>query len=350
LSICEVRNREPRVAELRLMAECYHKPLSFFLSEEEPEALVVLWRQRPASPDASELEAELERLASQYQFLERVVGSATLARLPFPEELAGICPEEFDYGTAEILAHHVGRWLGLGECPARAFLEVIEGILKVKVFHLEFEPSGSAACTLSEQYGPVILLNARNSRRRRNFDLAHELFHLLTWTLFRSKSWQARCSTDQEEKWANCFARNLLVPREAVLRWFTLQKSAIVPHRIAFAADYLDVSVEAFVWQMKWVLGLADDEAEKLIREAKAVEKILRQPDQESPPRRPRRFQELALEALRQGLISVGRFAELMGISRNEAIKQYTVLLSSSPEYTAGSVEEMEFPSVSGDP
>ncbi|AMV35428.1 hypothetical protein VN12_25280 [Pirellula sp. SH-Sr6A] len=55
----------------------------------------------------------------------------------------------------------------------------------VKIFFLDFEPSGTAACSLFERFRSEILLNSRIVNRRRNFDLAHELFHLLTWNVFR---------------------------------------------------------------------------------------------------------------------------------------------------------------------
>jgi hypothetical protein len=43
--------------------------------------------------------------------------------------------------------------------------------------------------------------------------------------------------------------------------------------------------------------------------------------DYDVPPRRPLRFEALARQALRKALISTGRFAEYVGISRREAMK-----------------------------
>ena len=40
------------------------------------------------------------------------------------------------------------------------------------------------------------------------------------------------------------------------------------------------------------------------------------------PPHRPLRFEALANEALRKGLISTGRYAEFLGITRREAMRQ----------------------------
>jgi predicted HTH domain antitoxin len=41
----------------------------------------------------------------------------------------------------------------------------------------------------------------------------------------------------------------------------------------------------------------------------------------DDPPERPERFRSLAITALRTGNISIGRFAEYLGISRGEAMK-----------------------------
>jgi Zn-dependent peptidase ImmA (M78 family)/DNA-binding XRE family transcriptional regulator len=339
LSEFESGKREPRLAQLRSLADCYRKPLNYFLSEEEPIQHLVLWRQKPDFPEVARLEAEFQLLVRHYHFLEVLTGEFSGPCLPFLEKLLRCCPENFTYETAERLASCIRNQLGFGNCPARELLDVVEEKLKVKVFHLEFEPTGSAACALSEEYGPAILLNAKNSRRRRNFDLAHELFHLLTWKSFRREKTGSFSPTDQEEKFANCFARNLLVPRDVLLRWRDPRRlqSEPSPIEIIFGARYFDVSIEALVWQMKWVFNLLEDHIERLIDQSKALEGILLKVESDTPPRRPRRFEELAIQALRNGLISVGRFAEFMGISRNEALKQYTVLLQNT-------AEETEFP------
>src|SRR5690606_5159555 len=94
-----------------------------------------------------------------------------------------------------------------------SLLSTLEEICRVKVFHLPFEPSGTAACSLSDRFGAAVLLNSNNIRWRRNFDLAHELFHLLTWNIFRQGEYLKKVS-DKEEQCANKFASNLLMPQE----------------------------------------------------------------------------------------------------------------------------------------
>ena len=84
------------------------------------------------------------------------------------------------------------------------------------MFYLDFEPSGTAACTQSPTFGAAVLLNAKNARWRRNFDLAHELFHLLTWNVFNPASGSSTERPAREEQLADRFASNLLMPEESV--------------------------------------------------------------------------------------------------------------------------------------
>ena len=327
LSQFESGKREPRLAQLRSLADCYRRPLSYFLRDEEPKAQPVLWRQRPDSPQ--QLEADLRNLAYQYHTLELIVEGRAVSHLREQFESIGCCPDEFTYRMAEGLACEVRNLLNLGDAPGGRLLDILEQKLGVKVFHLEFEPTGSAACTASEEYGSAILLNARSSRRRRNFDLAHELFHLLTWNSFRSAACDSTCASDREEKLANCFARNLLIPRDSLLRVWTSthEPYPCSPIRICYLARYFDVSIEALGWQIKWVFDLDDGQANRLIERAKSMEPILGRPENDSPPVRPPRFERLAREALRAGLISVGKYAEFMGIPRRQAMEEYSRVL-----------------------
>src|SRR5437667_79397 len=141
-----------------------------------------IWRKKPESPRSEDVQGRLVKLGEQYHHLELLCNAHEPCDLPFHAGLAN----RFGYPQAEKLALQFRQLLGLGERPGQSLLRVLEEVCKIKVFQLDFEPSGSAACTLSGSFGAAILLNAKNVRWRRNFDSAHELFHLLTWKTFRS--------------------------------------------------------------------------------------------------------------------------------------------------------------------
>lgn len=47
LSEFECGKREPRLAQLRLLADCYRRPLSYFLREDEPKPQPIMWCKFP---------------------------------------------------------------------------------------------------------------------------------------------------------------------------------------------------------------------------------------------------------------------------------------------------------------
>ena len=218
------------------------------------------------------------------------------------------------------------RSTALGSVPVSPLLRVLEEVCKVKVFHMAFEPSGSAACALSDRYGAAILLNSKNVRWRRNFDLAHELFHLLTWNVFRRRDTPSAVeASPHEEKLATCFARNLLMPQEPLRIAVDSQRdkrTKLTFDGLFEVARQFDVSIEALLWQMTFVFNLPKEDAEQTIEKLRDRMSFWDRRQQDAPPSRPLRFEALANEALRKGLISTGRYAEYLGITRRQAMRQ----------------------------
>ena len=63
LSAYEKGQREPSFAQLAKLAKVYHRPIEFFVSEEPLHAEAVMWRGKPPSPTAEELETKFLELA-----------------------------------------------------------------------------------------------------------------------------------------------------------------------------------------------------------------------------------------------------------------------------------------------
>ena len=316
LSEFENGKRDPSLAQVDALARTYSRSVASLLSHEPDPMTSVLWRARPAV-GAEEVEARFLRLCEQYANLERWSGDTSASRLPSSTLTATMAGN-----AAEDLARSVRTQLGLGERPALALLRVLEEDYGVKVFHLSFEPSGAAACSRSETFGDSILLNAGSVRWRRNFDLAHELFHLLTWSVFRSSS---ATSTEREEDLANKFASALLLPEEALRSAVTRRQTEA--NKLSTAALFeiareFDVSIAALVWRLHDLYGAKDRERTKTrIAGLQEVAKVYEDRTRDAPPSRPERFRALAITTLRAGEISTGRFAEYLGISRGEAMK-----------------------------
>lgn len=316
LSDFENGKRAPSLDQLSALAAAYDQPLTFFF-EDSPTKEVVLWRQRPAE-GADEHASRFLKWCRWYRDLEVWCHEETACPVPdLPK-----APRSFQ--AAERLAIEVRSQLDLGDYPAPVLPKVLEEKWGVKVFHQEFEATGTAASSRDPLFGAAILLNAKSSRRRRNFDLAHELFHLLTWKAFRAES--PETSTDLEEKLANKFASVLLLPEEKL-------KAAMgergVESRLPLSAAIdlaraFDVSIDALIWRVHG-MAVKNDAAADEERTRAFIDKahaLSRMGDEASavPPPRPERFRDLAVRALRNAELSVGRFAEYMGISRQAAM------------------------------
>jgi Zn-dependent peptidase ImmA (M78 family)/transcriptional regulator with XRE-family HTH domain len=323
LSEFEHSKREPSLSQLQMLAKAYSRSIAFFLSEGEFPREVVLWRERPREA-AGEIEAKFLRLCEQYHNLEMWCEQRTAVRLPQAEGDV----EGFGYAQAEVLAKRVRDELQLGDRPGQVLLRVLEEVCGVKVFHLPFEPTGTAASTMSETFGAAILLNSDNVRWRRNFDAAHELFHLLTWSIFRPASVPDASGIEapkSEEKLAQCFAGNLLMPTDAVR---IAIESRTKNDKIAVEALYdvareFDVSVDALLWRMHFLFSRGPeggDQTKRDIERAKAYATLFEDRGRGVVETYPGRYHALAVKALRRGEISIGRFAEYLDISRQQAM------------------------------
>ncbi|MHC4797494.1 MAG: helix-turn-helix domain-containing protein, partial [Planctomycetota bacterium] len=306
LSEFEHGKREPRLSQLQTLADVYRRSISFFLEEGELPKEFVLWRQIPDHEAAPEIKAQFLRLCQQYYNLEVWCNEHLHWNLPKIDKL----PDTFHYSDAEDLAYQVRIDLQLGDRPGQGLLRVLEEVCGIKVFHLAFEPTGSAACSVNNT-GAAILLNTNHVRWRRNFDLAHELFHILTWHIFHTNQDDDAVNNEKEEKFASCFAGNLLMPTDTVRHAIN---QIIVDNKIAFAdmfniARQFDVSVDALCWRMGF-LKIFDFEKipEMIDRYRLHSAKWERGRERDNPPQRPLRFSALATKALREGNISLGRF------------------------------------------
>ena len=321
LSLFENGKRQPSLAQLDRLARLYRRSVSWFLGADDTEDDVVLWRDRPEPEVAADVGAEFLRRCERYRDLEVWCGERSGGELSVPK-----LPERDAFARRDVvrLAKHVRDDLQLGDRPSGGLASALEEVCGVKVFHHAFEPTGTAACARSEAFGAAVLLNLGNAPWRRAFDLAHELFHLLTWEVFRP-GWTGEplVATDGEEQFANIFAENLLMPEEpfqlAVLRRMDEPDPTRTDQVYGLAREF-GVSVPAVLTRMGFLWPIDPG----LVQEGKAAWARSRHVHEDrevpSPPELPQRYTALALTALERGEVSIGRFAEYMGISRYRAM------------------------------
>jgi XRE family transcriptional regulator, fatty acid utilization regulator len=320
LSEFENDKREPRMAQLQALGSLYKRSLPFLLGEEAIESEVVLWRQKPEGRAANVISSRFLSLCRSYYHLEIWCKDLKPCNLPIYKGEA----KTLDYREAEHLSHEVRRALQLGDYPAHSLLSVLQEVCGVKVFHQSFDPTGAAASTVSPSFGPAVLLNSKNVRWRRNFDLGHELFHLLTWGAFRSlENAESAQPSEVEEKLATCFARNLLMPAEVFRDSVgqAMEGDGLAAEKVFDLAREFDVSHEAIIWQWSREYRIEQEVADNLKLRCDAIWHLFRTQEKESIEERPPRYSALATRALWGGQMSIGRFAEFMGLSRSAALR-----------------------------
>jgi len=288
--------------------------VEFFLSDEEIQEPVMLFREEPATVDEKKkIKTEFEQLCEQYHRLELLFNETPKYKLP--EYESGV--EEFDFADANSLAESFQRQYLLCDVPSVLLKKTLEENFYVKIFHLAF--AGSAISTVSDKYGPAILLNSSSTEWRRNYDLAHELFHILTWKYFRKKS---AVLDDYEEKLANAFASRLLLPTDQVksrIEKSTDRNGAISLENLDEVAREFGVSLDALLWRMLYLYNKKQEDIEQYLEKAKVV-KFTRPPrESDKPDTLPERYCSLAIKSLKEGRISQLMFAKYMGISYKKA-------------------------------
>jgi transcriptional regulator with XRE-family HTH domain len=175
VSAIETGQRDVKAWELSKLARALHTSVDVLLGLDEPEPVRVFWR-RGSTGISGIREAQLRERAERFALLEEWCDLPAAEALP---EFA-FDPRRASFADAERLALAVSRTLDLGSRPAASLLRVLEERFRVKVFYDELGEAESAACTRGA-FGAAVLLNAVQAPWRRNYSLAHELFHLVTW-------------------------------------------------------------------------------------------------------------------------------------------------------------------------
>jgi len=324
LEAWEEGRQEPRFDELCELAGLYLRSVDYFLEDIRPAraplALRLAAGQPELSREAREVLVQWEELCRSRAQLEKVLG----------EERDISMPKSPGAQDPVALAQGERRRLDLGTGPVEDLRAVLERQGPC-VFELPFRTKEfSGASQWHEEYGPCILVNAREIMGRRNFTMAHEYYHLLV----RGEQPHV-CAVElgaeaTEERSANRFAAALLMTPKGLepdLRAGRERGPLRDPKDYAPLARKWRVSVEALLWALKDFGLLPRQEAERLLAEWRTPEPRFRAAKgKPRPPQWKRRLQHLgepytkaALRAHESGRISLSKLAEYLGIDIREA-------------------------------
>lgn len=310
-------SREPSVEQVADLAELYGRNVDYFLvsTPPRPERLHFRLKKRNAMTalphEVRTVIARFEELCRAAEELEELIGKGRAVTVrKWPKE-----------ADPNALAVKERERLGLAERPVKDLRTVVEG-QGVRVFELPV-PEGEFAglSWWHEQYGPCVLVNARDVPGRRSFTLAHEYGHILQ----PGAAFICDLSLDYgEERFANKFAAAFLMPARDVRETFLsrgLYGTTPSMAELGSLARRYAVSMEALCRRLEELQLVAAGTANSLVAQWEAAPKHPRRP--KTPPWRRQLgegYVSAALQLRAEGRISAGKLAQYLGIDVRSAM------------------------------
>ena len=322
LSAIEKGARIVSAHELIRMARLYGRKIEYFLDPYDAPDPVPLWR-KTKKIDTNKVQRQFLSFLENYNSLEHLLG----LKRRWKDIQKNYDRDDFaqnGFEKAERLGSEIHNLLDLGSRPSLNLLNILENNLRFKVLCLHLDEGVSGASVVDNALGAGILINAKDAPWRRNFDLAHELFHIMTWNVFSPEEIGDGLTRTRPEQYADIFASSLLLPekhlREA-LKETTTDNGIRIVDIIELAKEF-GVSSEAVLWRLVNLKTIKKTVAQKVLDNPnfRDLDRDMRQGlySQEKPSKFPSRFISLACRCLMEGKISRGVFAEYLELDRTE--------------------------------
>jgi Zn-dependent peptidase ImmA (M78 family)/DNA-binding XRE family transcriptional regulator len=315
-TISAIENGERRVTaeELILAVEKLGASLEYFT---DPFMLVgegrFSWRQTAVGPERL---AAYERNAGRWIAAYRAIAPQVGRGAPFLRRALGLSRQSRFEDAMEAGERFAAEYK-LGDVPALRLAKVMERELGILVLMVDVSNGISgAACRLPEL--DAVLINRHETVGRRHFDLAHELFHILTWDAMPPEHAEASLETggNRVEQLANNFASAVLMPTQVLDRygnWSELNESKLVA-KLNATADELQVTASALKWRLVAIERLKLAKA-KAISDATLRNNGRDSDDSLTPPPFSKPFLEVIGLAIDAGHLSARRASGLLDMT-----------------------------------
>ncbi len=316
LSAIENGQRRVSAEELLRFSQVLDRPLDYFT---DPYIVAGQKAFSYRSMSATEEEiADFEKQASSYIATHRrFQGLLDQAASPAQPQISRITK-----GDSLTLATSIGEQCAaawkLGATPAKKLQRAACEKLGITVFYVDAPQSISgAACRLND--GAYVLINRNEASTRQNFDLGHEIFHLLTWDRLPPERLDividdaSPAKKPKVEKLADAFTAGLLMPAPTVKAYWDKRGDTERCDWILNTADDLGVSPIALYWRIV-NLGLVKNDDETLA-EAKTLRSRTTEP---RPQLFSSKFVKDLYEILERGFITVRKAQSLLDMDQEE--------------------------------
>lgn len=320
LSAVERGEREIRPTELAAAAEIFDVAVDYFTDAfrlvGEAEGRFSFRTEEVAPEVVDEFEERAGRWVATFRTLSEDAG-VPRQRVSRKLELT----EGSSYEDAQECAETLRREWRLGDRPAVGLEDALRGELGVLLLHVDapWGISGAASYLPGQR---TILVNRRESLGRRMFDIAHELFHLLTWDAMppdRVEDTQPSVrQRDRVEQLANNFAAALLMPEETVREMWGQRNGEDIHEWLNTHASQLSVSSVALMWRLYNLDCLIREELDAIDQERLVGNGRGDHEDRRPPLPFSRVFIQRIQSAIEEGRLSLRRAVELLDMSPEE--------------------------------
>ena len=320
----ETGDREIKAWELAKLAKIYGRDIDFFLSgKESQEESKILWRSPGETSKRKEIGIKFLSFCRNYRHLQKILNETeNSAQQPIYriDKIHLLQGDAFQYVAG--IAKRISNDLSLGSRPACALSKILEEKVGIKIIFLPLPQDLSAASTKGD-FGTAILINSNDSPWRRNFDLAHEFFHILTWDLFSTEEVYRETRPGKKtriEQLAEVFASAILLPEEEIRKEIGLRRrgKTIDYSSLTEVAREFDVSIEALLWRLVNIGIMKKENVANLLEEGNilSIDKSGRSKKQDIPHIPiSSRYISLAIRAYHLGRISKALFAEYVDMN-----------------------------------
>jgi transcriptional regulator with XRE-family HTH domain len=258
-----------------------------------------------------EFEAQAGRWIATYRELRGEAGLRS-SRLTHKLDLS----ERSTFEDAQEAGEQVHALWNLGDVPAVRLPDAIREELDTEVLFVD-APPGLSGAAIELPGLNAILINRSEPAGRRNFDLAHELFHLLTWEAMPPTRVEAReiprRKGNRVERLAENFAGALLMPGQVLRdRWKDRGDEELTDWLNRTATD-LQVTALALKWRLVAADLLAKPEAQRIDDRGLAANGGGAQAP--PPPRFSPDFVARIHDAVEGGRLSLAKATRLLGVT-----------------------------------
>jgi len=260
---------------------------------------------------------------------ERLISTQRRFRSLLGEQPSPIHPQlrnvtkSTSFSVAALNGEQTAAGWELGPIPAQKLRDVAEDKLGISILFVDGNTSISgAACRLDD--GDVILVNRSEPEARRNFNIGHEIFHLLTWEAmppapldYESENGSPKKS--RSEQLADSYSGGLLMPSSIVLkRWE--RGNVPLAEWLRHHANELLVSPLALYWRLV-NLGLVSKKEQPF---PAGVSRVKRSRSGAQTPRLYNRAFVCSLQqVLHRGHLSVLRATEVLDCSIQQLVQLF---------------------------